>query len=219
MLLAAAILLKLSVGQSLFDLNYPFKENEEVVIQQRMKVTIGERPIRYEHKSLHKCVYINDSGVQTIETEILEGFIDKDGEKEDLKGDTGGYFRNSFGESFDYEEVRPTLKEDPFNFVQDEIMSTHKRRSVQPGDTWTAESAHTRYKVTVGQVAKVNGHPCIKITRDGVFTKGLTGSYLSEGWFRANGLLQSMVVKAKNLGPEGYGQLDFEMTLSLIKPE
>jgi hypothetical protein len=215
----ASIASILLAQQDSFDLNYIFKENEEVVIQQKMKITIGEQTLRYEHKSNHKCVYINTEGVQTIDTEIIEGFIERPDEKDDLKGETGQYFRNAFGESFDYEEVRATLKDDPFMFIQDEIMSTHKRRSVRTGETWVAESANTRYKVSVGKVQEVNGVKCIKVTREGAFSKGLRGEYVSDAWYRQNGLLQSMVVKAKNIAPEGEQLLDFEMTLSLVSPK
>jgi hypothetical protein len=210
-----------SVPQASYDLNFSFKNGDEVVTSEKMKFEVRGTPIRFETKTQHICSYTNSEGVQTIDTEILEGFVerkkgDETIEKDDLAGETNQYFRNSYGESFDYEEVRATLKEAPFQFLQDEILSTHKRRSVVTGETWQAKSAHTQYTVTVGRVSEINGVKCIKVTRAGVFKNGIVGEYTSEAWYRQNGLIQSMVVKAKNVAPEGYALANFEMTTGLI---
>lgn len=201
-----------------FKLSYPMKVDEEAVVKVVYEFSFANRNQTTTTKTRHKCIFVDERGIQTIETEILDGSLQLPDteEKESLAGETGGYYRNAFGDRFLPEESKPTLAESPLYYLLDQLTVPLSRRTAKNGDQWNEKSPFSQFTVTAGPEMKIDGIKCLKITRMGQFTKLFRGQFKIEAWYRPNGIQQSESIKAVQLSMEGNVPLDFESTTNLI---
>lgn len=165
----------------------PLKEDESYTLKTLTSIQIGANKVLENGKFEHKCIEVDDHEIEHIEVTCTEGTRKRgDEEAESTKGETYNYFQNAFGQRFEYEEIRATLKDNPIQFIIDEIHSKLKDHTVVPGETWSDKSAHTGYTITVGQPKKFMDTECIPVTRKGVFTAGMSGTFKEETWYRTS---------------------------------
>ena len=195
----------------------PLKENEAYTLKSLTSIKVGSMKVVKEGKWEHKCTEVDDRGLQHIEATSVEGTRKVgNGEAESTKGEAYNYFQNSFGQRFEYEEIRATLKEDPVNFLINEIHSKLKDHTVVASETWTDKSAHTQYKVTAEVVKKYMGTECIEVTRQGIFANGITGEFKEDSWYRvSDGQLMYQQTTADNVVAPGLDVIEYLETKHL----
>lgn len=163
----------------------PLKEDESFVMKALISIQAGDLKVVEDGKFEHKCIDVDDKGIQHIEVTCVDGTIKKDSDDpESMKGEYFNYFQNTFGQRFEYEEIRATLKDDPIGFIAAEIHSKLRDHAVVAGDSWKDKSSHTAYQVKVGEPKKYMNTDCIQVTREGTFTEGMTGTFKEVSWYR-----------------------------------
>ena len=179
----------------------PLKEGEFYTLKTVKTIEIGSKRIVDDGVYRHKCLEVDDHGVEHMEAECILGTT-KAGDKqsESTKGETYNYFQNSHGQRFEYEEIRANLKDDPIEYVVAEIHAKLKDYTVIPGETWRDKSGHTTYTITAGQPKQFMKTECIQVIRKGTFTNGVTGDFNEESWYRtSDGQLMSQVTTADHV--------------------
>ena len=177
------------------------KDDESYILKTLTSIQIGTQKIVEDGKFEHKCIGVDEHDIQHIEVTCLDG-TEKvgDDEAESIKGETYNYFQNKFGQRFEYEEIRLTMKDDPVGFIIAEIHSKLKDHSVVAGEAWSDKSTHTVYKITAGQPKKFIDTECIQVIRKGTFTAGMTGEFKEDSWYRiSDGQLMYQQTTADNV--------------------
>jgi hypothetical protein len=165
----------------------PLKEDESYKLKSLSSIQIGDKKVIHDEIVEHRCIDIDEHGIEHIEAKYLEGTVKRDDkEPESTKGETYNYFQNSRGQRFEYEEIRSTLKEDPIGFLIEQIHAKLKEYTVLPGETWRDKSSHTTYTIVAGEPKKFMKTECIQVTRKGIFTNGITGEFKEDSWYRTS---------------------------------
>ncbi len=179
----------------------PLKEEEFYTLKLNRTILIGSKKIVDDELYQHKCMEVDDHGVEHMEAKCLEGTTKVgDEEPESTKGETYNYFQNSKGQRFEYEEIRLTLKDDPLEYVMAEMHSKLKDASVVAGETWRDKSTNTSYSISVGEPKLFMKTECIQVIRKGIFTNGISGEFKEESWYRvADGQVMSQQTTADKI--------------------
>ena len=179
----------------------PLKDDERYFLKTNRTVVIGNKKVIEDQLWQHRCVQVDNHGIEHIEAKCLEGTTKvDDGEPESTKGETYNYFQNSRGQRFEYEEIRVNLNEDPIEYVVAEIHSKLKDSTVVAGETWRDKSLNTTYQITVGEPKQFMKTECIEVIRKGEFTKGIAGEFREDSWYRTvDGQLMSQTTSADHV--------------------
>ncbi len=196
----------------------PLKENEFYTLKTMTSTKIGKVRRLEEGLIEHRCIEIDSHDVEHIEAKCVEGTVKiDDGEAESTKGEAYNYIQNSHGQRFEYEEIRLTLKDDPDLFFAAEIHSKLREDVIVPEDTWKGKSAHTEYSVAVGKPKQFMKAECIEVVRKGTFTKGISGEFKEDSWYRtSDGQLMYQQTTADHVVTEGVEEISFLERLELV---
>ena len=165
----------------------PLKEGEAYCLKTFRSVKVGAKLVVEDGVYEHRCLEVDDHEVEHIEAKCVEGTIKRGNEEpESTKGESYNYFQNSRGQRFEYEEIKSTLKEDPLEFVSEQIHSKLRDFTVLPGETWKDKSSHTEYTVVAGQPKQFMKTECIQVIRKGKFTNGISGAFMEDSWYRVS---------------------------------
>jgi hypothetical protein len=196
----------------------PLKENEAYRLKSLISVQIGSSKTIRDEIVEHRCTDIDEHGIEHITATLLEGTVKRGAdEAESTKGDSYNYFQNSRGQRFEYEEIRSTLKDDPINFMIEQVHSKLKEYTILPGETWKGKSSHTEYSIVAGQPKQFMKTECIQVTRKGVFTNGITGEFKEDSWYRtSDGQLMYQQTTADNVVQADVPEIQFLERLEFL---
>lgn len=174
-------------------------------------VTVGDKKTIEDGVLEHKCMDIDDHGIEHIEATWIDGTIKRgDDDAESQKGDYYNYFQNARGQAFEYEDIRTKKDEDPVSYMIAEIHSKLKEYTILPGETWKAKSANTEYTITAGQPKQFLKSECIQVIRKGIFTNGISGEFKEDSWYRtSDGQLMYQQTTADNVVQTDVPEIQF----------
>lgn len=163
------------------------KENEFYTLKTLRSVQVGDKKTINDEVVEHKCMAIDDHGIEHIEATTVEGTVKVgDKEAESTKGEAYNYFQNSRGQQFEYEDIRATIQESPIIYMTQEIHSKLKEYTILPEETWKDKSTHTIYTITASRAKQFMKTECIEVVRKGTFTNGITGEFKEDSWYRTS---------------------------------
>lgn len=194
-----------------YSMGRPLKEDDSFVMQTLTSIQAGDSKVVTDGKFEHQCTDVDENGIQHIQATCIEGTVRRgSGDPESMKGEYYNYYLNTHGVQFDYEDIRPSWKENPIAVIESELHWTLKVHTVVAEETWTDKSAYTQYKITVGKPKQFMKCECIEVVRKGDFTNGITGTFKEDSWYRtSDGQLMYRETTADDVSSADIGTIQY----------